>query len=476
MPDKKHLAVIGGGIGGYTAAIRAARNGFEVTLIEKETLGGTCLNVGCIPTKSLLHNSGMIAELAAPQGHEVEQAPPYPDLQLMMNRKSATVSRLVGGVETLIKRNAITSIAGTAELTEEKNIRVQETGQVIKADTIVIATGSKPFLPPIEGIDLPGVIVSDEAISLNEIPRRIMIIGGGVIGVEFAQIFANLGSEVKIIELADRLLAGEDPEIVDVLEQSMRRQGVEFRTDTRVLGITKEEHGLVTNLEQSGVREEIESDIVLLAVGRKPNLMPDLETAGIEIIDGAIRVDEWQRTNVSSIYAIGDVCGGPLLAHKAAAEAEAALAHMLSKGPSMRGRVIPRGVYTSPEIASVGLSEDLARAQGLVKIGRFPFSANGKALIKGHAEGLVKIVADEEYEQILGISMVGPGVTELLGEATMAVQMELTLTALAQIVHAHPSLSEAFTEAAHDALDHGAIHIPPRTSREPVKPSTASPG
>lgn len=462
MADVGRLIVVGGGIGGYTAAIRAARSGIATTLVERGALGGTCLNVGCIPTKSLLHNARAYRNLLSWRvgrdgavGHE-------PDLAHLMGEKDAAVSCLVRGVETLVKRNAITLVTGTAALDGPRSVRIVESGDVLEADAIVLATGSEPVRPPIAGHDLPGVIVSDDAIALQAVPKRVTIVGGGVIGVEFGQIFSDLGASVTIVELADRMLAGEDPEIVDVLVETLRARGVSVQTKCRVLGIARESDGLVTRVEHAGAVQDLKSDLVLLAVGRKPNLIPGLEAAGVMHAGGVVKVDEWQRTNVPSIYAVGDVCGGPLLAHKAAAEAEVAVAHFHGHGPSMRERAIPRAVYTSPEIASVGLSESEARARGPVRIGRFPFASNGKALVSGHAEGLIKVVADAEHEQILGVHMVGPDVTNLLGEATLVVQMELTLAAVAETIHAHPTLSEALAEAAQDARDCGAIHLPPR--------------
>ncbi len=460
MADVKRLIVVGGGIGGYTAAIRAARNGIATTLVEKDALGGTCLNVGCIPTKSLLHNARAFRNRASSSVFRNGERECEPNLAHLMDQKEAAVSRLVRGVEALVKRNAITLVKGTAALNGPHSIRIVESGDVLEADVIVLATGSTPIRPPITGHDLPGVIFSDDAIALQILPKQVVIVGGGVIGVEFCQMFSDLGASVTIVELSDRILGGEHPELVDVLAETV--QGFSIRTGCRVQGIVREVDGLAVRVEHAGAVQDLKSDLVLLAVGRKPNLIPGLETAGVVHSNGAIKVDQWQRTNVPSIYAVGDVCGGPLLAHKAAAEAEAAVAHLQGHGPSMYERAIPRAVYTSPEVASVGLSESEARARGPVRVGRFPFASNGKALVSGHAEGLVKVVADAEHEQILGVHMVGPEVTNLLGEATLAVQMELTLAALADTIHAHPTLSEALAEAAQDARDCGAIHLPPR--------------
>jgi dihydrolipoamide dehydrogenase len=338
-------------------------------------------------------------------------------------------------------------------------------GRVVAGDFVVIATGSKPILPPVPGIDLPGVMTSDDAVAMTTLPKSVTIVGGGVIGVEFAQVFANLGTKATIIELAGRLLGEEDAEAADVLAGTLKRQGVDIRLNHRLAGITTTKGGLAVKAQsQGGETSTIDSETILVAIGRRPDAQAlDPGKAGVACAAGAVVVDEWQRTSADGVYAVGDVCGGLLLAHKAGAEAETALAHMLGRrGASMSGRAIPRAVYTAPEIACVGLTEAQARERGTIKVGRFPFSANGKAIVGGHAEGFVKVIADDAYEQILGVAMVGPDVTNLLGEATLAVQMELTLEALMETVHAHPTLSEALVEAAHDAHNSGAIHIPPK--------------
>lgn len=463
MKDTRHIVVVGGGIGGYTAAIRAARHDFKVTLIEDKDIGGTCLNVGCIPTKSLLHNSAMIRALPhhlglAAQDSSIE-VPPSAFANLTQ-QKSATVERLVGGVQMLLRRNKIEHIQGRAEFTGPRSLRIVGADKTIKADIVVIATGSIVAIPPIPGTDIPSVIISDDAIALAERPSRLAILGGGVIGVEFAQIFANLGTEVTIVEIADRILPEEDREAADLMAKLLTARGVTIRTGVKAIKIDKHKNGAALVLEGG---DRIEADKVLLATGRIPNTARlGLEKAGIRSDRGAIIVDDRMRTNVAGVYAVGDATGGPLLAHRAAAQAEGALADCLGHSvPPMSALAMPRAIYTQPEMASVGLTEEQAKAQGNIKVGRFPFAANGKALIGGEAEGFVKVIADARHEQILGIIMVGPDVTSLLGEATLAVQMELNLPALMYTIHAHPTLSEALVEAAHDAYDGGAIHQPP---------------
>lgn len=459
----RQLLVIGGGIGGYTAAIRGARLGMRVCLVEQGALGGTCLNVGCIPTKSLLHHSAQLRDMAQLGGHGVDPAAIRPRMALLAQEKSAAVKRLVGGVETMIRRNQVERVKDRASFVGHKTVRLAGSGETLSADIVVVATGSIPSIPRIEGIGLPGVITSDEAVALEQLPESIAILGGGVIGVEFAQIFANLGVAVTIFEMADAILGGEDREAVDVLAGVLSSQGVVIRTGARVRSISRRGEGLCVAAEDKNGSCVVDAGLVLVATGRRPNIGElGLENACVEIRDGAIAVDEWQRTSAEGVYAVGDVCGGPLLAHKAGAEAESAMANATGRWSApVRSLAMPSAVYTQPELASVGLSEAQARQRGQVKVGRFPFAANGKAIAGGHFEGFVKIVADAEYEQILGITIVGPEASNLLGEATLAVQMEMTLPALMGTIHAHPTLCEALVEAAHDAHDGGAIHLPP---------------
>ncbi len=463
---KRHLVVIGGGVGGYTAAIRAARDGLDVTLIESGALGGTCLNVGCIPTKSLLHQAQMFRE-AGRLGHfGVDSAALSVAIGAVMSKKDEAVQQLVRGVNTLVRRNRITLVQGTGEFVDAKTIRIRETGALLKADVVIIASGSEPVMPPIPGVDLEGVVTSDGALAITTLPSRVLIVGGGVIGVEFAQIFVDFRVHVTVVEKLERLLAEEDVDVAAVLQSSLARHGVDIVTGGTVQAIQRVGEKLSVNFSTSAGARDVSVDMVLVAVGRKPRLTElALEKVGITVHAGAIVTDDRCRTNIAQIYAVGDVRGGLLLAHKAAAEAECAVADIMGHPTSMTGRAIPRAVYTTPEVAAVGLTEAEGRlAYPKLKVGRFPFSASGKAISIGHVEGFVKVMADGETDQVVGIAMVGPDVTNLLGEATLAVQMELTLPALMETIHAHPTLTEALMEAAHDAYDGGAIHLPPRAS------------
>ena len=461
---RKKLVDIGGGVGGYTAAIRAARDGLDVTLVECGELGGTCLNVGCIPTKSLLHQAQVFRE-AGTLGHfGIDPAGLTVALGAVMGKKNEAVNKLVGGVNTLVRRNRITLVKGSAEFTGPRTLRIRETGATLAADVVVIASGSEPVLPPIPGVDLEGVVTSDGALAISVLPRQVLIVGGGVIGVEFAQIFSDFRVPVTVVEKLERLVAEEDAETTAVLQRCLARNGVDIVTGGTVLAIRRKGAELAVGFSTAAGAREVTVDMVLVAVGRKPRLGElALDKAGIRVQGGAIQTDDRCRTNVAQVYAVGDVRGGLLLAHKAAAEAECAIADITGHPTTMTGRAIPRAVYTTPEIAAVGLTEAEARSTyPKLKVGRFPFSASGKAISTGHVEGFVKVMADGATDQVVGISMVGPDVTNLLGEATLAVQMELTLPALMETVHAHPTLTEALMEAAHDAYDGGAIHLPPK--------------
>ena len=460
---QRRLVVIGGGIGGYTAAIRAAREGLQVTLVEGGALGGTCLNVGCIPTKSLLHQAHMFREAGAMGHFGVDASKLSVAFGAVMRKKDDAVQQLVRGVATLVRRNRITLVQGTGEFVSAKTIRIRETGALLQADAVVIASGSEPAIPPIPGVELEGVVTSDGALSIDVLPKSVLIVGGGVIGVEFAQIFNDFRSTVTVVEKLERLLPEEDEEAAAVLHRSLAKNGIGIVTGGSVKAIKRAGEQLAVQFSTPTGARELAVDMVLIAVGRRPRLKElALEKAGIAVQAGAVATDERCRTNIANVYAVGDARGGLLLAHKAAAEAECAVADIIGHATTMAGRAVPRAVYTAPEIGAVGLTEAQARqAYPKLKVGRFPFTASGKAITLGHVEGFVKVLADGETDQVVGIVMVGPDVTNLLGEATLAVQMELTLPALMETVHAHPTLTEVLMEAAHDAYNGGAIHLPP---------------
>ncbi|MEI7786130.1 MAG: dihydrolipoyl dehydrogenase [Betaproteobacteria bacterium] len=457
------LLVIGGGVGGYTAAIRAARSGLKVVLIEANELGGTCLNRGCIPTKSLLQQGHDFRRAQGMRAFGIQADSLRLNYALVRQQKDQVVAQLVQGVRSLVRKNRIELLSGMAELVDAHTAHIRGSDQRVSFKRLLIATGSEPAGLAVPGVNLPGVINSDQALESTELPASVLILGGGVIGLEFAQIYSDFGVPVTVVEAQSALVAQEDPDIVAVLQAALGRQGVVFQLNAKATGIQVQGQQLQVKLQIEGKAQVLTADQVLVAVGRRPlSRGLGLERLGLKLQGQAVQIDDVCRTNVPHIYAVGDVCGGPMLAHRAGAQAEVAVAHMLGQVRSQQALVIPRAVYTSPEIATVGLTETQARAQGLqLKVGRFPFAASGKALAMGQAQGFVKVIADAQTEQVLGVGMVGPEVTQLLGEATLAVQMELTLPALMQTVHAHPTLTEALMEAAHDAHDGAAIHLPP---------------
>jgi len=450
----KRIVVIGGGPGGYVAAIRGAQLSAQVTLVEKDALGGTCLNRGCIPTKALLQAAELLTSIknAGTYGISVEGF--SVDFTAVNERKQAVVKRLVNGVNSLMRKNKIDVIQGTASLLDDRTVAVSGTNDRISADSIVIATGSQPTTLPLKGIDNPGVINSDQALNLVQLPRSMVIIGGGVIGLEFAQILRRLGSEVTIIEMAPQILPAEDTEAANALEGVLKKEGIEIFTGATVTGIESARQGgeAVSFTTKENGQQERTAEKVLLAVGRSPYI-DDLgaDKPGLAIDNGRIAVNERMETSIPGIYAIGDVVGGMMLAHVTMDEGKCAVENIMGADVKMDYRSVPRCVYTSPGLASVGLTETEARERYKeIKVGRFPFTASGKALIANDTAGMVKIIADASYGEILGVHIVGAQATELVAEAVLGIKMEATVEDIAATIHAHPTLSEAVMEAALD--------------------------
>ncbi|MFZ5944159.1 MAG: dihydrolipoyl dehydrogenase [Bacillota bacterium] len=441
----KRITVLGGGPGGYTAAIRGAQAGAQVTLIEKTSVGGTCLNWGCIPTKSY-----------------IEGVAGYPkNLKELKNKKDNIVAQLVGGVETLIHKNKVEFIRGEGRVISPRQVEVMlsdGTKRLVENDVLILATGSRSINLPIKGIDAPRVVDSKGILELEEIPQSLLIIGGGVIGLEFAQIFAGLGSKVTIVEMLPKILANLDEELVRRLQPVLKKQGIEILTGTRVMEL--EDKDGVFFVKVSGKKEEIlEADLVLSAAGREPNLQGiDPQELGLAMDGKFIEVDEKMQTNLSNVFAIGDLVKSPMLAHVASYEGEVAMKVVCGLEAQANYSAIPSCVYTHPELAGVGIDENQAKIQGLnYKAGKFPFSANGRALTQDAAYGMVKIIAQEETGRILGGHILGPNASELIHELTLAVRWGLTVEQVAETIHAHPTLSEAMLEAAH-AVFHKPIH------------------
>lgn len=445
------LAIIGGGPAGYAAAVSAAQQGRNVLLIDKGQLGGTCLNEGCIPTKSLLESANVLDKIkhADSFGIELPAGAISVDWSKMQSRKQQVVSQLVQGVQYLMKKNQIQVVKGTASFLSERKLLIEgENGKEIReADQVLIASGSEPIELPFAPFDGEWIIDSKDALSLSEIPSSLVIVGGGVIGCEYAGLFARLGTKVTIIETADHLIPAEDEDIARLFQEKLEEDGVEVHASSR---LERVDQTAKTAIWKSGQREfKTKTDYVLVAIGRKPRLDGlQLEQAGVDFSPKGIPVNGHMQTNVPHIYACGDAIGGIQLAHAAFHEGIIAASHASGRDVKINEKHVPRCIYTSPEIACIGMTERQARSiYGDVKIGEFSFSANGKALIKQQAEGKVKIMAEPEFGEIVGVSMIGPDVTELIGQAAAIMNGEMTADMAEHFIAAHPTLSETLHEA-----------------------------
>lgn len=463
MADQYDVVVLGAGPGGYVAAIRAAQLGLKTAVIEKEYWGGVCLNIGCIPTKALLHNAELAHTL---QTGAKEFGFSFDNLKLdyaaAFKRSRQVSDRLVKGVGFLMRKHKIDVFDGTGTLTGKNTIKVALNAggeQTLTAANIIIATGARPRPFPGVEFDNERVISYVPAIMADKLPKSIVVIGGGAIGMEFAYTWVNYGVDVTILEMMPHLLPNEEPEVSDVVEKAYKKLGVKFHTNAKVTGIEKTKTGVKVSLEDGQV---FEADQVMIAINFLPNVEGiGLEAAGVKLTERKnIAIDGSMRTNVPNIYAIGDVATDYRLAHVASAMGIVA-AETIANHPTVEldFRMMPRCTYCVPQVASFGYTEAQAKEAGYeVKVGQFPFIANGKALGLGEKEGFVKIIGDARYGEILGAHLVGPGVTELLPELTLAHNNELTSEEIARNVHAHPTLSEALMEAAH-GVEGQPIHI-----------------
>jgi dihydrolipoamide dehydrogenase len=458
MTARYDLIVIGSGPGGYVGAIRAAQLGMKVAIIERDRLGGVCLNWGCIPTKALLRNAEIIGLLRRGEEFGFSFDNLRIDFSVAVKRSEQAARKLSKGVEYLMKKNKVTVVPGEGKLTGKGQVRVMRNGQSsdLAAERILLATGTRPRELPGVPIDGKRVITSTEALSLPKAPQSLIVIGAGAVGVEFADVYGAYGSEVILIEMLPRLLPVEDGEISSFLEKIFAKRGMKIRTGTKVEEVTVKGEQVTVRVSHEGKQETLSGDVVLVAIGRVPNIEKlGLDAAGITLDKGGfIEVNDRYETSASGVYAIGDVIGGALLAHKAMAEAIIAVEGMA--GSSVRRLdplKIPNCTYCSPQVASVGLTEEQAKEKGLkVKVGRFSFQASGKAVALGDPEGFAKVVADAEYGEILGLHIIGPEATEMIAEATMARTLEATLEEVHHSVHAHPTLSETVGEACLAAL------------------------
>jgi len=464
---EKDIVVIGAGPGGYVAAIKAAQLGGKVTLIEKEELGGTCLNWGCIPTKALLRGVELLEAVKGAKEFGIQATGVSLDFPKLMARKDRAVKTLVSGVTSLMKTNGIEVIKGKARLLSPQKVHVlDEKNQAAEyqARKVILATGSVSARLPLPGADLPGVIDSTGALQLTRIPESMVVIGAGPIGLEFGTIYAALGTRVKVIEMLPQILPSEDAEVASALDKALRSFKIQTLTGAQVKGIEETGDGKKKILAVSeGGEKTFEAEVVLVAVGRKPSLEGlGAQEAGIQVGKKGIDVNSRMETNLPGVYAIGDVTGQWLLAHFASAQGEVAAENAMGREAQLESRAVPRCVYTLPEVASVGLTEKEAKAGGTdYRVGRFPFAANGKAAILGERNGFVKIISEPKYGEILGIHIFGPHATDLIGEAVLAMQMEGTAQDIARAIHPHPTLTEALKEGALD-VDAMALHIPPR--------------
>lgn len=455
------LVVIGGGPAGYVAAITAAQNGKDVILIDEANLGGTCLNVGCMPTKSLLESAEVhdVVRKANHYGITLNNGSISIDWKQIRARKSQIVTQLVQGIQYLMKKNKIKVIQGKAKFETDHRVRVTNGNKedVVDGDQFIIATGSEPTELPFAPFDGKWILNSSHALSLENIPKSLLIVGGGVIGCEFASIYSRLGTKVTIVEMSPQLLPGEDKDIAQILKEKLENDGVEIFTEAALKGLNN--YKKQASFEYEGSIQEANSEYVLVSVGRKPRVQGlDLEKAGVQFSNKGISVNEHMQTSRSHIYAAGDVIGGIQLAHVAFHEGTTAALHASGEDVKVNYHAVPRCIYTSPEIASVGLNEKDAREQyGDIQIGEFPFTANGKALIIGEQTGKVKVIVEPKYQEIIGISIIGPRATELIGQGTVMLHTEVTADIMRDYIAAHPTLSEAIHEALLQAVGH-AVH------------------
>ncbi|WP_254864670.1 dihydrolipoyl dehydrogenase [Halovivax gelatinilyticus] len=471
------VLVIGAGPAGYVAAIRAGQLDLDVTLVEKDAYGGTCLNYGCIPSKAMITATNVAHEAKNAEEMGIH-AEPAIDLAGMVGWKDEVVSQLTGGVEKLCKANGVSLMEGTATFADENTVRISHDGEGQGSESVsfehaIVATGSRPIqIPGFDFADDP-VLSSRQALSLENVPDSLVLVGAGYIGMELASVFAKLGTDVTVVEMLDDVLPGYDDDLTRPVKQRAEELGIDFHfgyaaSEWKDIGdgirvVAEPAEAVASDGGSEAVEAEsieLDTEKVLIAVGRQPVTESlDLEEAGVETDDrGFIQTDDRARSNVEHVFAVGDVAGEPMLAHKGSYEGQVAAEVIAGEPSAIDYQAMPAVVFTDPEIATVGMSEDEAEEAGFSPlVGKFPFRASGRALTTGHADGFVKIVADEESEFVLGASVVGPEASELLGELGLAVELGATLEDVAGTIHAHPTLSESVMEAAENALGH-AIH------------------
>ena len=472
MSDRHfQLIIIGTGPGGYVAAIRAAQLGLKTAVVEKEELGGTCLNWGCIPTKSWIMTAHLFEQIRRAKEFGIEVGEPRVNWPALLERKNKVVKQLTTGVKTLLGGRGVEIVKGKARLTSANRVTVAGAGATteLSADSIMIATGAEATLPPGFKLDGERVITSQEALDLTKQPKRVAVLGGGVVGTEFACFFAAIGTEVTLIEMLPRLVPAEDDEVAQALEREMKKQKIAIHLGAKVEGMSDGPDGAVTLAMQGG--KTVTVDSVLVATGRRPYTAElGLEALGVARGDrGRITVNERLQTSLKGLYAIGDVTDIKQLAHFASAQGKAAAEVIAGHAAQTNWRAVPAATFTNPEIASVGLTEREARAQGHeLKIGRFPFRAHGRNIADGETTGFVKLLADAGSDQLLGAHIFGARASELIHECSLAIAADLNARDLAQAIHAHPTLTEPIGEAAED-VEGLAIHLMRQEARAAVR-------
>ncbi|MDP7628713.1 MAG: dihydrolipoyl dehydrogenase [SAR202 cluster bacterium] len=455
------VVVLGAGPGGYVAAIRAAQLGLKTAIIERDSVGGVCLNWGCIPSKSLLRNAEVVNLVNNAEEFGITFENLTYDFSKAISRSREVVDKLTSGVQYLLKKNQVELIEGTGKLTGPHELEIMENSRKITSENIIIATGARQRDIDSMPIDHHVVLNSRDALNMSEIPEDITIIGAGATGVEFAHIYRSYGAKVTLVEMMDRIIPNEDSEISESLKKSFTEREIDIRVGVAVKSIQASNGTALVTLIAKEEEHLITSNKVLVAVGVQPNTDKiGLEKVGITTNNGFISISENMETNVSGVYAIGDVTGKMLLAHVASAQAVTAVEYIAGLNPApLDYQLMPRAIYCEPQVASFGMTEAQAKDNGIeTQIGRFPFSASGKAIALGHTEGIVKLVIDPEIGEILGAHMIGPEVTELLAELSMTKLLEGTTTELGWLVHPHPTISETLKEAALDSTNE-AIHI-----------------
>lgn len=445
------ITVIGGGPGGYVAAITAAKLGAQVTIVEKDQFGGTCLNVGCIPTKTYLQSAELLHLCRCASKYGIaDTGNPSVSFADVYRYKEQTVRQLVRGVEFLLRKNRVTVLRGVGKIVSNGMVRVTDVSGCVtevESDAVILATGSAPVLPSLFRYDGQRVISSSELVKMQKQPESLLIVGGGVIGCEFGQFFSRLGTRVTIVEMEKQLLPHEDSDVAEELRKSLAADQVKIYTDTAVTDVEKSGAHVTARLSSG---ERTEAEYLLVAIGRRPVTQGLWENVDIRTENGAVAVDGFMRTSLSGVYAIGDLVSTPALAHVASHEGITAVRHILGVGSRpMDYRAVPRCVYTTPQVAAVGMTEkELKACNTAYRAGRFSFSGLGKAIVSGHTEGFVKLLTSEEGV-VVGAQIVGDCAVELLAELTMAVELGLQAEQIGSIIHPHPSLSEAVMEAAH---------------------------